>query len=411
MNASRHRGESFGDQCAALVSRLRAERPGLDEAIHAYMRDAAPDRGDEFVDFDQGRYVAVIAGVDYTLDGIEHGESFSEPAPPAIVAQVRRAARQGVPLDTVLRRFHAGEAKFANSITREIECSREVDRSTSLRLIVGMHALFNRLTTEITGEYEREAQRSTRSPEQRRAERVQSLLLGASFDTSGIDYEVEKAWHLCVIALGTTAERSLRRLAAELGRELLVVPRSSELVWAWLGGSHRLAPTRVESAARGTWAADVQLALSEPAQGLEGWRLAHRQAQAALRVALRDPKPRTRYADVALVEFLLRDESLALSFLDMHLAPLNALKDGGLSARETLSAYFNCGHQVAAAAGRLKVHRSTLRKRLVTIESRLGHPLPARQAELEVALRLETLLGREPGAPRARKRPHGTRRQ
>lgn len=415
MNAHARRGESFGDQRAALVSSLRAKRPELDEAIQTHIRDAVPDRSDEFVDFDQGRHVAVVAGVDYVLDAIAHGESFSDPAPPALVAQVQRAARQGVPLDAVLRRFHAGEAKLAHSMIREIASSPAIGQPTSLHLVVGLHAHFNRLTGEITGEYEREALRSTRSPEQRRAERVQSLLVGAAFDTSDLDYDFEDAWHICVIALGAKAERSLSRLATELGRQLLAVPRTSELVWAWLGGPHRTAPAKVENAARGSWAADVQLALSEPARGFEGWRLAHRQAQAALRVALRDPQPRTRYADVALVEFLLHDEALALSFLEIHLAPLDMFKDRGVSARETLRAYFKCGHQVSAAAGGLKVHRSTLRKRLIDIEARLGYPLSARQAELEVALRLETLLARSPGEPReslgTRDRPRTQRQQ
>lgn len=36
----------------------------------------------------------------------------------------------------------------------------------------------------------------------------------------------------------------------------------------------------------------VLLAVGEPAQEVEGWRLSHRQAQAALLVALRSPRPR-----------------------------------------------------------------------------------------------------------------------
>ena len=47
--------------------------------------------------------------------------------------------------------------------------------------------------------------------------------------------------------------------------------------------------------------AGVSSAIGEPGKGLDGWRLTHRQAQAAMRIALRRPQRLTRYADVALL--------------------------------------------------------------------------------------------------------------
>ena len=47
--------------------------------------------------------------------------------------------------------------------------------------------------------------------------------------------------------------------------------------------------------------AEVALAIGEPGQGLAGWRFSHRQAAAALPIALHSDRTHTRYADVALL--------------------------------------------------------------------------------------------------------------
>ena len=78
-------------------------------------------------------------------------------------------------------------------------------------------------------------------------------------------------------------------------RRLLSVKQGEQSVWAWLYGSERFAAEEIALAIMGvvggvegsTLPKGVVLALGEPAQGVEGWRLTHRQAQAALVVALR----------------------------------------------------------------------------------------------------------------------------
>jgi hypothetical protein len=390
---------SYGDERAALVVSLRAQRPGLDETIHTHVRDAVPaPLGSQNVEYEAGQYAAIAEAVDYGLSGIEYGESWSGPVPPATIAQARRAARDGVPLDAVLRRYHAGQAKLADMIIEQAEHSSLSSQPNALRLILSSQAtLLDYLTAQIATEYMRESTVVTRSREQHRAERVQRLLVGAAFDTSGLDYEFDRFWHICVIAVGVRAEQALGTLATQLDRQLLPVPRGREIVWGWLGGLRRIPIAEVERVLARE-APGVTLALGEPGRGIEGWRLTHRQAQAALPVALLERQTLTRYADVALLAPWMSDYTLAQSFVDIHLSPLDEQTDSGAVARETLRAYFEAGHQVAAAAAALKVDRGTLRKRLTSIEHRLGYALCARQAELEVALRLESLYGAQAGA-------------
>ena len=137
-------------------------------------------------------------------------------------------------------------------------------------------------------------------------------------------------------------------------------------------------------------------ALGEPAKGLQGWRLTHRQAQAALAVALRRSESRpggmfTRYADVALLASALKDEALARALLDIYLTPLDDHRGSGPVLRETLRAYLAAECQASSAAVKLDVARSTVAKRLRTIEEKLGRTLHPCSAELEVALLLDEL--------------------
>lgn len=87
-----HRGANtrpYAEQCADLLARLREMRPALDEAIHAHVRDAVPDHGIQYAEYDQGRYTAVVEAIDYILTGIAQGEVFSDPAPSALITQAR----------------------------------------------------------------------------------------------------------------------------------------------------------------------------------------------------------------------------------------------------------------------------------------------------------------------------------
>jgi hypothetical protein len=101
----------------------------------------------------------------------------------------------------------------------------------------------------------------------------------------------------------------------------------------------------------------------------------------------------TRYLDVALEASLLQDAALADVFIDGYLSPLDGERGGGLGRRRTLRAIFDAEHNVSSAASRLNVDRSSVRRWLADIEQRLGYRVHERQAEIEIALRLEEIRG------------------
>jgi hypothetical protein len=390
------------DVRAGVVARLRARRGELLEAIFVRVQAGTLAVADELdAEYLMGLRAAVAAAVEYSLEGVERGEEWEGTIPAAAVEQARRAARTGVSLDTVLRRYVAGDAFLGELVLEEADRGELAGERKVLREALRAQAtVLDRLLAAVTTAYRDELARAGRTPEQRRAERVKRLLEGTRDEPTGLEYELD-GWHLGLIALGAGAADLLRELAAGANRRLLSVVQGQGSVWAWLGGKERLVSAEIERALAGVDGMrsrppdGVVLALGEPACGIEGWRVTHRQAQAALLVALRrggrERVELTRYADVALLASALKDEALARALLDTYLAPLDDHRGSGPVLRETLRAYLAAECQAASAAVKLDVARSTVGKRLRMIEEKLGHTLHPCPAELEVALLLDDL--------------------
>ena len=116
------RGQTPRDARIVLVRRLRARRAEIDEAIFVRVRDLAPGAAAlEDPEYVEGLRAAVVAAVDYVLEGLEQEVGFSPQIPAAAVAQARRAARAGVGLDTLLRRYVAGHAILEDFVMREVD--------------------------------------------------------------------------------------------------------------------------------------------------------------------------------------------------------------------------------------------------------------------------------------------------
>jgi hypothetical protein len=247
--------------------------------------------------------------------------------------------------------------------------------------------LFDRLLALIGDEHSREVAATTPTAEKRHAERIERLLAGEPLDTTGIDYDFG-GHHLGAIAVGKDAERAIRGLTVAFDRRLLLVKPDEDQVWAWFGGRRELAPADLQTGLAQVPLTGVSLALGEANEGITGWRLTHRQAKAALPIAIRSGKT-VRYSEVALLAAVLRDDLLATSLREIYLKPIEQGRDGGEAARQTLLAYFAAERNVSSAAAGMGLSRRTVTNRLRAIERRLGQPLSAISAELEIALRLE----------------------
>jgi hypothetical protein len=251
--------------------------------------------------------------------------------------------------------------------------------------------LLERLTSAIEQEYVLKDGLVARSPEQRRAEIVQKLLSGNPVESVGmaeLDYEVHSSWHLGIIATGAGADEFVRTLKARFGRKLLVVIVDRN-VWAWLGGEKR--PTAADIERSTDSRVRPSFAVGEPGRGLDGLRLTHDQARAALGVALYNPEKVAQYADDRLLAAVLENSTLARSLRQKYLMPLRSQRDGGATLRQTLRTYIDLEDNASSAAEVLKVGRRAVKSRVCVAEKLIGCPLRGCSAELDLALRLEEL--------------------
>jgi hypothetical protein len=384
---------SYEQSRAELTARLRSRRPEIEQAV--LTRSFAVSDTNAPVDLDtldptylEGLRTAIGAAIDYGLEVIERGEERAPSPPPVLLAQARLAARYGIGLDTVLRRYSAGYVLLSDFLVEEAE--RQGMRGAYLKRVLRARSALDGLLAVISEEYSREVSERPGTSEERRAERVERLLAGELLDTSELAYEFE-CTHLAAIAWGEGAAEALRELATTFECRLLTVRREQGAVWAWLGSREPLEMCALHRYATEHWPQEASAAIGESGEGLAGWRVSHRQAAAALPVALRSPEPFVRYVDVALVAAVLQDDLLAGSLRRLYLEPLRAERDGGEVAIETLRAYFAAGRNVSSAAAGLGVRRHTVTSRLRAIEEKIGRSLDSCATEIEVALRLDQL--------------------
>ncbi len=372
---------------AHVSARLAERRAEIEAAaqVRIYAVSDPGETGDPT--YVEGLRAALSASFDYAIAGLEGGEEGGAPVPAALLVQARLAARSGVSLDTVLRRYFAGYTLLGDFLMQEVENGQFAGMALQ-RLVRTQAILFDRLIAAITEEHSREWERRPGSTEERRVKRIENLLGGELGDSAELEYDFDLR-HLGLIAAGPGGADAVRHLALEFDCRPLFASPDERTVWAWLGARQDWDFDRLRQITADGLPPGLHLAVGEPAQGLSGWRLTHQQAKASLSIAMRNHHSVVHYADVALLVSILGDEVFAASLRELFLGPLTTGRDGGGALLETLRAYFAAERNVSSAASALHVTRQTVVNRLRGAEERLGRPIGACAAEMEAALRLE----------------------
>jgi PucR C-terminal helix-turn-helix domain/GGDEF-like domain len=375
-----------GGARAELRSRLEDRREEIEEALLTRVYGIAEPRAADPA-YVEGLRAAVATALDYGLTTIERGEDRAPPVPATLLVQARIAARSGVSLDTVLRRYFAGYSLLGDHLI-EVAGQSGLKDAALKRLLRGQAALFDRLLAIVSEEHRREIQVRPHTTQQRRAQLVRRLLEGELIDTAELAYELA-GHHLGIVASGPGGQEAIQSLARSFDCHLLFVRPGEGAFWAWLGGRRRIDPELIERVAPTVLPPRTFLAIGEPGEEVSGWRFTHRQAAAALPVALHRSERFARYSKAALLASVLQDDLLATSLRQLYLEPLEGERDGGAGARETLRAYFAADRNISSAAVMLGLSRQGAGKRLRAIEERLGRPLASCGLELEAALWLD----------------------
>lgn len=375
---------------AELSVRLAARRSEIELATVTRIHAISDRAGVGDAVYRDGLRAAVSVALGHGIAVIESSANFIPDIPIALGAQARLAARSGVSLETVLRRYFAGYVIFGDYLVGE---ARGLFDDAGLKPVLRSQATaFDRLLDAVSDEYTRELRSRPSTAELRRAARIERLLNGELLDTSDLGYRFEGC-HLGLVAAGRGASQAIRQISIDLDSRLLLANRNEDMAWAWLGQRLPLDAKEIQCHFAQAWPKDLSLAIGAPGEGVAGWRFSHRQACAALPVAQRGSEPVVSYADVALLAAALRDEVLGESLNRIFMMPLARDRHGGATQRETLRAYFAASRNTSSAAVALGVSRQTVNSRLRAVEERIGYPLDSCASQLQTALGLQDLGG------------------
>jgi hypothetical protein len=379
-----------------LAKALRRRRAEIEEAVIARAHWISDPSEVTDPAYAEGLRRAVGAAVDYGIETVALGDDEVPPVPSVLLEQARFAARSGVSLDTVLRRYVAGFYLFGDYVLREAEAW--VSDGAVLRGFLQAQApKFDRVLEATSEEHARACDSRMRTPRQRQAESVKRVLAGEHPQAAGLDRKLE-GWHLGAVAIGPGAAAAMRAMVSASGADALQVTPQEDHAWLWLGAKEKAALPAADPLLSVPLSAGVSVALGEPAPGLPGWRLTHRQAAAAISLARPAHRPTIRYGEVALLVTALRDDLLVASVRQAYLEPLCAERDDGAVLLDTLRAYFRAERNASSAAALLRVNRQTVANRLRAVEQRVGRSLPSCAMEIELALQLHDLESSERSA-------------
>ena len=205
----------------------------------------------------------------------------------------------------------------------------------------------------------------------------------------GIDYDFD-GQHLGLIASGIHPKEAVGAIAKRLNCQLLLVESGDGTIWAWFGSRSRIAIRDIELHLLNTPDPTVTLTAGRLERGIAGFRLTHKHAKVALRVARLDPRRITWYADVEPLALALQDEELARSMITAYITPIIDQHDG-TALLKTLQTFYASGRNQAKAGQMLNTDRHTVERHLRRIEMLISCPLQTRYAKVELALGLYEL--------------------
>jgi len=387
----------------AVAAAVRGRIPALAAAIEHEIAVQVPElRRKDDPELAETEGPSILSALTSIVEGLVSGRRPPERASEAALREARAAAQAGLNLHSLLRTYRVGQSIMWDAILEETLTVIDSDqrRVAVLKQASDYHYAWNNKVTEsVIAAYQAEHDAFFfRSQDRKRRAVVNDILRGVPADTQHLGYNL-RTDHIALVAWGRAPEANIRSLAVALEARHLTVSGTASAHLGWIGATalERALEERPEAmkAMPGTF-----LALGDVGQGIEGFRLSHRQAWQAYRVSRLRPKPIVRYADVALESLLLRDRQAVRDFVKRELAALDETDTRADVLRATLEAYFRCGQNAASTAQAIHVHERTVAYRLRSIESRLGVTISARRDELAVALRLANLLGNEdPSAP------------
>ncbi|KRA28040.1 MULTISPECIES: PucR family transcriptional regulator [unclassified Nocardioides] len=348
------------------------------------------------------------SNLEAALSMVRHGIDVSAATAPVTALEHARAmAARGYSVDIMLRFYRVGHSYFSERILAGIS-DLVADPALALAVVADLQryafAYTDRIGSEVAAEYVAELDRMQNRARAARTDAVRALIAGDKLDLGRAERALSHrltGWQTAFVCWTDRDDSDLARVGTAVGAHLgsahpLLVPDGVRALWGWVSttrapgvGSENLAP--LADQVPGT----VRVSIGTPAQGPEGFRDSHAQAQRGVRIVELSGRggPVTSYADVALVDTMSGDLDLARAFVASELGALAVAGRREDEERRALLAVLDAQGGLAAAAEELGVHRNTVLQRVRRAEDRRGRPSSERVVELHAALRMVDVLG------------------
>ncbi|GAC1382382.1 MAG: helix-turn-helix domain-containing protein [Marmoricola sp.] len=376
-------------------------------AMHGYILERIPEASadDDLRGLTLG---SCSSNLEAALSMVRHGIDVDvATAPVTALEHARAMAARGYSVDVMLRFYRVGHAYFSERILAAIS-DFVPDPVVALAVMAELQrytfAYVDRISSQVAAEYVAELDRLQNRVRAARTDAVRALIAGEQIDPGRAERALSHrltGWQTAFVCWTDRDDADLAGVGTAVGACLgsvhpLLVPDGVRELWGWVSTPRApaLEPEQLASVAREI-AKTVRVSLGTPAQGAEGFRDSHAQAQRGRRIIELSGRatPVTAYADIALVDAMSGDLDLARGFVATELGALAGAGRREDEERRALLAVLDAQGGLAAAAEQLGVHRNTVLQRIRRAEKRRGRPATDRVAELHAALRLVEVLG------------------
>jgi DNA-binding PucR family transcriptional regulator len=332
-------------------------------------------------------------------------------APTSALEYARRLAQQGVPVNALVRAYRLGQRRMNELVFAEL---RAIDIPEPIRVAVienitaTLFEYIDWMSQQVVAIYEDERERWLENQNTLRALRVREVLaahktIDIDAATTSIRYPLR--WHHVGLVLWypdvgaegdelARLQRFLRELAESAGTAAapLFVAADHTCGWGWLAYRARAddAPAAVRQFALARQDAP-SVAIGTMADGVDGFRQSHREAETARSVSLtaKRPEPTVISASdpgLSVVARLGGDVAETRDWVASVLGDLAIDNENDGRLRDTLRVFLGCGSSYKVAADELNLHFNSVKYRVGRAVARRGREIASDRLDVELAL-------------------------
>jgi DNA-binding PucR family transcriptional regulator len=404
-------GVGVSSYVAEVANRLQGRSVALSSELRQFLEDQIPElRGDAALVELLG--TSVEGNVDTVLHALRYDIAVERvEAPTAALEYARRLAQRGVPVNALIRAYRLGQ-RLINEVVfaelRVIDIPQAMHVEVLESITATLFEYIDWMSQQVVAVYEDERERWLENQNSLRGLRVREVLTAnktIDMDAAITSIRYPLRWHHLALVMWypdpgaegdelARLQKFLRELAEAAGADgnPLFVAADRTCGWGWL--PHRAAAPDAPAKVRQFVLArpdSPSVAIGMMADGVDGFRQSHREAETARSVAViaRRPHPTVISATdpgLSVVARLGCDVVGTRDWVAAVLGELAADNENDARLRDTLRVFLGSGSSYKVAAEELNLHFNSVKYRVGRAVARRGREIGSDRLDVELAL-------------------------